>query len=78
MMPPSQVREVAAFVRRHRTCADPFDLAHWQTPAPFDSEPWQVTSQTATEVRFRKRNAPPVRHWRYRVFQSSQTSNRNM
>jgi hypothetical protein len=34
---------------------DPFDLAHWQTPAPFDWEKWDVTSQAADRVAFRKR-----------------------
>ena len=36
---------------------DPFDLAHWQTPEPFDWGPWEVTSQSATEVSFHKHMA---------------------
>lgn len=36
---------------------DPFDLDHWQTPEPFDWGAWDVASQTASEVRFRKRMA---------------------
>lgn len=36
---------------------DPFDLEHWQVPAAFDWEPWEVADQSATEVRFRKRMA---------------------
>ena len=32
---------------------DPFDLEHWQTPAPIDSEPWQGT-EARDAVRFRK------------------------
>ena len=34
---------------------DPFDLAHWQTPAPFDWDKWDVASQTASSVSFHKR-----------------------
>jgi hypothetical protein len=34
---------------------DPFDLAHWQTPAPFDWDKWDVASQTGDRVQFRKR-----------------------
>src|SRR5689334_16767246 len=34
---------------------DPFDLPHWQTPKPFDWDPWEVATQTADRVRFRKR-----------------------
>ncbi len=34
---------------------DPFDLPHWQTPAPFDWDPWDVAEQAADRVRFRKR-----------------------
>jgi hypothetical protein len=33
---------------------DPFDLAHWQTPAPIDTEPFGVVHQSATGVSFRK------------------------
>ena len=36
---------------------DPFDLEHWQTPEPFDWGPWDVASQSATEVSFRKQMA---------------------
>ncbi len=34
--------------------SDPFDLAHWQTPPPIDSEPYDVVAQTATRISFRK------------------------
>src|SRR5919107_1409940 len=34
---------------------DPFDLPHWQTPLPFDWDPWNVAAQTVDSVRFRKR-----------------------
>jgi hypothetical protein len=34
---------------------DPFDLDHWQVPAPIDWGPWEIASQSATAVRFRKR-----------------------
>jgi hypothetical protein len=33
---------------------DPFDLDHWQVPEPLDWGRWDVASQTATSVRFRK------------------------
>lgn len=33
---------------------DPFDLEHWQTPAPIDSEPFDVVSQSETQVIFHK------------------------
>ena len=36
---------------------DPFDLDHWQTPESFDWGGWDIASQTAREVRFRKRMA---------------------
>lgn len=36
---------------------DPFDLEHWQTPEPFDWGPWEVASQSPTEVSFHKRMA---------------------
>lgn len=32
---------------------DPFDLAHWQTPACIDTTPWRTTSQNEREVSFR-------------------------
>ncbi|MDP6892239.1 MAG: hypothetical protein QF731_03600 [Verrucomicrobiota bacterium] len=32
---------------------DPFDLKHWQTPALIDTQPYQVISQTESEVTFR-------------------------
>ncbi len=32
----------------------PFDLAHWFTPTPFDSEPFEVVHQSQTSVEFRK------------------------
>jgi alkanesulfonate monooxygenase SsuD/methylene tetrahydromethanopterin reductase-like flavin-dependent oxidoreductase (luciferase family) len=38
MMPPSLVREVAAFVSRHRESGDPFDLAHWGVTPHHGSE----------------------------------------
>ena len=31
---------------------DPFDLAHWQTPAFIDTERWPVAAQDARSVRF--------------------------
>jgi len=34
---------------------DPFDLPHWQTPAPFDWDPWDIADQAAGHVRFHKR-----------------------
>jgi hypothetical protein len=34
---------------------DPFDFEHWQVPEPIDWGAWPVASQSATEVRFRKR-----------------------
>ena len=33
---------------------DPFDLAHWQTPAPIDSEAWDVVKREADKVALRK------------------------
>ena len=36
---------------------DPFDLEHWQTPEPFDWGPWDIASQSATQVSFRKQMA---------------------
>lgn len=33
---------------------DPFDLDHWQTPEPLDWGPWQTSSQSSTQVAFRK------------------------
>ena len=32
----------------------PFDLDHWYTPAPLDTEPFNVVSQTKTSVTFRR------------------------
>lgn len=32
----------------------PFDLEHWQTPAPIDSEPWEMVSKTDGAVKFQK------------------------
>jgi hypothetical protein len=34
---------------------DPFDLAHWHTPAAIDTEPYPVASRTERSVSFRKR-----------------------
>ena len=34
---------------------DPFDLDHWQVPEPIDWGKWDVDSQSANTVRFRKR-----------------------
>jgi len=34
---------------------DPFDLDHWQVPEAFDWGAWEIASQSASEVRFRKR-----------------------
>jgi hypothetical protein len=45
--------QYALFFKR----GDPFDLEHWQTPEPFDWGPWDVTSQSTTEVSFHKRMA---------------------
>jgi len=33
---------------------DPFDLDHWQTPAPFDWGAWPITHQSADSVTFTK------------------------
>jgi hypothetical protein len=33
---------------------DPFDLDHWQVPAPIDWDTWEIAGQSTTEVRFRK------------------------
>src|SRR6188768_1079610 len=33
---------------------DPFDLAHWQTPALIDSEAWTVAERTAQQVFFKR------------------------
>ncbi len=32
---------------------EPFDLEHWQTPAPIDTEAWEVVEQTGTSATFR-------------------------
>jgi hypothetical protein len=32
----------------------PFDLEHWYTPAPIDTEPWELTSRTSDSARLRK------------------------
>jgi hypothetical protein len=32
----------------------PFDMDHWQTPAPLDTEPFDVVSQDHTQVTFRR------------------------
>jgi len=32
----------------------PFDLDHWHTPAPIDTEAWELTSQTPRSASFRK------------------------
>jgi len=37
---------------------DPFDLAHWHTPAAIDTEPYPVANRTPDRVAFRKRMAP--------------------
>jgi hypothetical protein len=34
---------------------DPFDLDHWQVPEPIDWGGWDIVTQSATAVRFRKR-----------------------
>ncbi len=33
---------------------NPFDLDHWQTPEPFDWGPWDISSQSSTQVTLRK------------------------
>jgi len=33
---------------------DPFDLEHWQTPAPIDSDPYNLVKKTASEAHFAK------------------------
>lgn len=33
---------------------DPFDLEHWQTPAPIDSDPYNLISQTGAQATFSK------------------------
>jgi hypothetical protein len=45
--------QYALFFKR----GDPFDLEHWQTPEAFDWGPWEVSSQSKTEVSFHKRMA---------------------
>ncbi len=32
----------------------PFDLDHWQTPAPIDSEPWEIVSKTDQSAKLAK------------------------
>lgn len=32
----------------------PYDLAHWYTPAPLDTEPFGIISETSNAIRFRK------------------------
>ncbi|MGB6727675.1 MAG: DUF6786 family protein [Terracidiphilus sp.] len=32
----------------------PFDLAHWYTPAPLDTEAFEIVGQTSTKIAFRK------------------------
>jgi hypothetical protein len=34
---------------------DPFDLAHWQTPLPIDTEPFDLVSEAADRASFRRR-----------------------
>jgi hypothetical protein len=36
---------------------DPFDLDHWQVPEPLDWGKWEIASQSASTVRFRRRMA---------------------
>jgi hypothetical protein len=43
--------QYALFFKR----GDPFDLDHWQVPAPLDWGSWEVSDQTATAVRFHQR-----------------------
>src|SRR5262245_8525079 len=43
--------QYALYFRR----GDPFDLDHWEVPAQIDWGGWEVTGQSATAVRFRKR-----------------------
>lgn len=45
--------QYALFFKR----GDPFDLEHWQTPEAFDWGPWDLASQSATQVSFHKRMA---------------------
>lgn len=33
---------------------DPFDLEHWQTPAPIDSDPYNLVKKTVSEAHFSK------------------------
>jgi hypothetical protein len=42
--------QFALFFRK----GDPFDLAHWTTPAPLDTEPFAVNAQAADRVAFAK------------------------
>lgn len=46
--------QFALFFRK----GDPFDLAHWRTPAAIDTEPYPVTGQGRNRVSFRKRMSP--------------------
>ncbi len=32
---------------------EPFDLEHWETPAPIDTDPWQTVKKTAASAAFR-------------------------
>src|SRR5215813_496379 len=43
--------QYALYFRR----GDPFDLDHWEVPEQIDWGGWEVTGQSATAVRFRKR-----------------------
>jgi len=45
--------QYALFFKR----GDPFDLDHWQVPAPIDWGSWEIASQSASAVRFQKRMA---------------------
>src|SRR3954447_4230768 len=40
--------QFSIFFRR----GDPFDLEHWQTPAPIDTDAWQVAGRDGRSVRF--------------------------
>ncbi|MDG2385210.1 MAG: hypothetical protein P8N76_26300 [Pirellulaceae bacterium] len=33
---------------------DPFDLEHWQTPAPIDTEPYPIVKKTKNQITFKK------------------------
>lgn len=43
--------QFSIFFQQH----DPFDLEHWQTPAPIDSEPYPIVKKTKNQITFTKK-----------------------